>query len=138
MIHIILEAPESLPVRHAMAELRSALQQQGAKISAEVTPSTKVKIVAGIVGRSGEVDRLLKEHQLSVPNRAEIVRGIPRNTRQSVINLDGPGCIRHIALVTRDTRNQKPVHTSRDMIIRIYFDDAEVPQVEAPFGDFLA
>ena len=71
-----------------------------------------------------------------VPDRAEIVRGIPRNTRQSVMQLDGPGCIRHIALVTRDTRNQKPAHTSRDMIIRIYFDDADVPQVEAPFGDF--
>ncbi len=69
-----------------------------------------------------------------VPDRAEIVRGIPRNTRQSVIQLDGPGCIRHIALVTRDTRTAIPM--SRDMILRIYFDDAETPQVEAPFGDF--
>lgn len=69
-----------------------------------------------------------------VPDRAEITRPIPRNTRQTVLQLDGPGCIRHIALVTRDTRTT--VHASRDMIMRIYFDDAETPCVEAPFGDF--
>lgn len=69
-----------------------------------------------------------------VPDRAEIVRGIPANSRQSVMQLDGPGCIRHIALVTRDTRRTPNV--SRQMILRLYFDEAETPQVEAPFGDF--
>jgi hypothetical protein len=69
-----------------------------------------------------------------VPDRAEIVRGIPRHTRQTVLQLDGPGCIRHIALVTRDTRGTQ--NASRDMIVRLYFDDDETPCVEAPFGDF--
>lgn len=79
-------------------------------------------------------DAFLQLPTRAVPDRAEIVRGIPANTRQSVINLDGPGCIRHLALVTRDTRTS--LNVSRDMILRLYFDDAEVPQVEAPFGDF--
>jgi hypothetical protein len=79
-------------------------------------------------------DALLALPAHPVPDRAEIVRGIDAHTRQSVMTLDGPGCIRHIALVTRDTR--RTLHASRDMILRIYFDDAETPHVEAPFGDF--
>jgi hypothetical protein len=79
-------------------------------------------------------DEFLQLPPRPIPDRAEIVRSIPRETRQSVIQLDGPGCIRHIALVTKDTR--RPGFTSRDMIMRIYFDDSETPQVEAPFGDF--
>lgn len=80
------------------------------------------------------IESLLHLPQRPVPDRAEIVRGIPRNTRQTVMELDGPGCIRHIALVTRDTRTA--ANASRDMIVRITFDNAETPQVEAPFGDF--
>jgi len=47
-------------------------------------------------------DVLLQLPERPVPDRAEIVRGIPRLTRQTVMELDGPGCIRHVALVTRD------------------------------------
>ena len=79
-------------------------------------------------------DELLQLPRRPVPDRAEIVRDIPRNTRQTVMHLDGPGCIRHLALVTRDTRTN--LNISRQMILRIYFDDAVVPHVEAPFGDF--
>ncbi len=79
-------------------------------------------------------DHFLQLPASPVPDRAEIVRGIPRGSRQTVVQLDGPGCLRHLALVTRDTRRAENV--SRDMVLRIYFDDAEVPQVEAPVGDF--
>lgn len=79
-------------------------------------------------------DHLLQLPAQAVPDRAEIVRSVARHTRQSVITLDGPGCIRHIALVTRDTRRN--FSASRDMILRIYFDGVETPYVEAPFGDF--
>ena len=48
-------------------------------------------------------DDLLRLPEEAVPDRAEVVRGIPRHSRQTVLQLDGPGCIRHIALVTRDS-----------------------------------
>ena len=79
-------------------------------------------------------EALLQLPDRPVPDRAEITRSIPRQSRQTVIQLDGPGCIRHIALVTRDPRRN--LNCTRDMILRIYFDDAPTPQVEAPFGDF--
>ncbi len=73
MMHMILDAPDSGPVRNAQAELQRALQKQGVEIVAEPTPgkASIVKIVAGLAGRNGELDRLLKENALSVPSAAE-------------------------------------------------------------------
>ena len=45
--------------------------------------------------------------------------------------LAGPGCIRHIWMT--DTRRE---YARRNAIIRIWFDGAEVPHVEAPLRDF--
>ena len=70
----------------------------------------------------------------AVPDRVVLTRPIPALQRETVVTLDGPGCIRHIALVSKDTRRE--VKPSRDMILRIYFDGAEIPHVECPFGDF--
>jgi len=48
-------------------------------------------------------------------------------------DLKGPGCIRRIWV----THPKKPQHADqRQVIIRMYWDDQEVPAVEAPIGDF--
>ncbi|MEX2114842.1 MAG: glycoside hydrolase family 172 protein [Pirellulales bacterium] len=47
--------------------------------------------------------------------------------------LDGPGCIQHLFVVV----NAKTVPLAeRQVVMRIYFDGATVPHVEAPLGDF--
>ncbi len=56
------------------------------------------------------------------------------NTRSTLAALDGPGCIRHIFLVL--SHPLRTVASSRKAILRIYFDDEDVPYVETPAGDF--
>ena len=73
----------------------------------------------------------------SVSDRVSAVRSIPPNTRATWPSLDGPGCIRHIWLTMSNPNAEQPAwRTNRKVIIRIYFDDATQPQVEAPVGDF--
>ena len=45
-------------------------------------------------------------------------------------NIEGPGAIQHIWMT--------PTGTWRNSIIRIYWDDQEIPSVECPMGDFFA
>ena len=69
---------------------------------------------------------------------------IPANTKYVAAELEGPGCINHIwvvldrpAKVSGALPNRAPkVMVNRKIIIRIYFDDAQTPNVEAPLGDF--
>ena len=67
----------------------------------------------------------------SVPQRASLVKLVPAGERVTFARLDGPGCIRHI-WCTHTREDDK----NRNVIIRIYFDDAPTPHVEAPLGDF--
>ena len=68
---------------------------------------------------------------------------IPSNSKYVAAELEGPGCINHIWVVldrpklsgALPTRPLK-VMPNRKVIIRIYFDDAQTPNVEAPLGDF--
>ena len=73
MIRIVTEVSDTPPVRHALAELRSTLQKQGFEIDRNATPSNVVKItvLVGIAGQAGEMDELLKQSRLSVPDAAE-------------------------------------------------------------------
>ncbi|HIS69862.1 MAG TPA: DUF2961 domain-containing protein [Candidatus Gallacutalibacter stercoravium] len=45
-------------------------------------------------------------------------------------DIEGPGCIQHIWLT--------PTGKWRNTILRIYWDDQEIPSVECPIGDFFA
>jgi hypothetical protein len=73
----------------------------------------------------------------SVPDRISAVRAIPPNTRVTWATLDGPGCIRHIWMTMNNPNTAQEIRrTNRKIIIRIFFDDSPVPQVEAPVGDF--
>jgi hypothetical protein len=61
----------------------------------------------------------------------------PNETRIGA-SFDGPGCIRQMWIVQggHPTLGKNPPLRNRKVIIRIYFDDAKAPQVEAPLGDF--
>jgi len=51
------------------------------------------------------------------------------NATTALMDVAGPGCIQHIWITT-------DVNRCRDLIMRIYWDDEEMPSVESPLGDF--
>ena len=69
---------------------------------------------------------------VAVSLRTAVAITLPSRTKRTFANLRCPGCIRHIWV--SHSLHQK--HSSRNSIIRIYFDDEPVPYVEAPSGDF--
>ncbi len=69
-----------------------------------------------------------------LPDRFSLTRSLPPNRRTEWVTLDGPGCIRHIWVTLRHPRSASIIN--RKMIIRITFDGADTPHVEAPIGDF--
>src|SRR4051794_3080592 len=62
-----------------------------------------------------------------VPDRVSIKRTLKPKEKYTYATLDGPGCIRHIWITP--TRSEVG---NRQTIIRIYFDGATTPHVEAP------
>ena len=69
-----------------------------------------------------------------VPDRVSITAGFMPNRTATWADLEGPGCIKHIWITLSHPKSRPLI--SRKIIIRIYFDDAKTPQVEAPVGDF--
>jgi len=79
--------------------------------------------------------------QRAVADRSSLVRVIEAQRKETWAELDGPGCIKHMLLVLRGPAiGPSPPKAgfmgNRKIVMRIYFDGAEVPQVEAPVGDF--
>lgn len=70
----------------------------------------------------------------AVPDRVSRVQHVAEGQRAVLAELDGPGCIRHLFLVLKHPRHDRL--SSRRAVLRLYFDDSPVPQVEAPAGDF--
>lgn len=70
----------------------------------------------------------------AVSNRVSITRGIGADRKETWVELDGPGCIRHIWMTLKHPLHSELVN--RKLVMRIYFDGSEVPHVEAPVGDF--
>ncbi len=69
-----------------------------------------------------------------VPARWSLTRPVPPNQRTVLADLEGPGCIRHLWMTLKH-----PGAISlgnRKLVLRITFDDAPVPQIESPVGDF--
>lgn len=67
----------------------------------------------------------------AVPARVSLTTSVAAESRKTFAELEGPGCIRHLWITDgRDDDNH------RNAILRIYFDGAEVPHVEAPLRDF--
>jgi hypothetical protein len=58
---------------------------------------------------------------------------IPENTSAELLHSEGPGAIDHFSIKV----NAKDLETAlRSNILSIYFDDADIPQVHVPLGDF--
>lgn len=67
----------------------------------------------------------------TIPDRFSYTGGLAPRTRSTVVELPGPGCIRHIWMtICREHL------ANRKAILRIYFDGSKIPHVEAPAGDF--
>ena len=52
--------------------------------------------------------------------------------KKTIAHLEGPGKIQHIWLAP----SSQDIRYPRALVLRIYWDEAEVPSVEVPFGDF--
>lgn len=78
---------------------------------------------------AGFYDWGLKLPARGVPRRIEQggIR-VPIGKRQTLADLEGPGCLRRFWLTG--------VQPGRAYVLRIYFDDATTPHVEAPLSDF--
>ena len=69
--------------------------------------------------------------ELAVSNRISITPNIQAGENRAVAWLEGPGCIQHIWVGISD-----PPKGNRDVIMRIFFDEKPIPNVEVPIGDF--
>lgn len=74
----------------------------------------------------------LKLPSVAVSRRASVATTLPPRVKRTFATLSGPGCIRHIWA----SHSLPQENSSRNSILRIYFDDEPVPYVEAPSGDF--
>ncbi len=50
--------------------------------------------------------------------------------------MDGPGIIQHIWITVNNKTSDADCYVLRDLVLRMYWDDEEVPSVESPLGDF--
>ncbi len=66
-----------------------------------------------------------------IPDRVSLTTRLPAHETLTCAELDGPGCIRHIWMAWG---MQEPMN--RQAVIRLFFDGATTPHVEAPVGDF--
>ena len=67
------------------------------------------------------------------PARVTTSQALPPDAPVTLAELDGPGCIRRIFVAT--VRHPTPAH-QRQIVLRMYWDGADTPAVEAPLGDF--
>ncbi len=67
------------------------------------------------------------------PSRVLGAKSIAADRPTVLADLEGPGCIRRIFVVT--TRHPTPAQ-QRQIVLRMYWDGASEPAVEAPIGDF--
>jgi hypothetical protein len=74
----------------------------------------------------------LKLPEVAVSRRSSVATTMLPKSKRTFARLTGPGCIKHIWA----SHSLPQKHSSRNSIIRIYFDDEPVPYVEAPSGDF--
>lgn len=62
-------------------------------------------------------------------------RDIAPGESRTLCDIEGPGMVRHIWLVTDAPENRTP-ELLRSFVIRMYWDDSDYPSVEAPMMDF--
>jgi hypothetical protein len=60
---------------------------------------------------------------------------LPAGQTLTLATIEGPGVIRHIWITVADRTEGGPF-VLRDLVLRAYWDGAEIPSVEVPLGDF--
>lgn len=60
---------------------------------------------------------------------------IPAGSTAVLADIEGPGTIRHLWITVPDRTDAGP-WVLRDLVLRMYWDDASWPSVEVPIGDF--
>ena len=105
--------------------------------NAPVSRSISAENKKGEKGR-GALEDILPEEAATHPAR-ELGKGwkvrpslnVASQETLTLAEIEGPGIIRHLWIVNAG----EPI-SFRDLILRIYWEDSETPQVECPYGDF--
>ncbi len=66
------------------------------------------------------------------------LRDIEPGKTVTLAEMDGPGIITHIWITVDNKTTDADCNVLRDLVLRMYWDDEEVPSVESPLGDFFA
>ena len=64
------------------------------------------------------------------------LKNIMPNETVVLAEMDGPGIIQHIWITVNNKTSDADCYVLRDLVLRMYWDDEEVPSVESPLGDF--
>ena len=64
------------------------------------------------------------------------LRDIPSGSTVTLADIDGPGIINHIWITVTNKTTEADCFVLSDLVLRMYWDDEEVPSVESPLGDF--
>lgn len=64
------------------------------------------------------------------------IRDIKSGETVTLANIEGAGIINHIWMTVADRTTEADCFVLRDLVLRMYWDDEEVPSVESPLGDF--
>lgn len=88
----------------------------------------------GLIYRSQGRSRRVSSHDLNWKDGNHDWREIAPGQTLTLADIAGPGVIRHLWFTVNARDPQYP----RSCVLRIYWDDAELPSVESPLGDFFA
>lgn len=83
-------------------------------------------------GEPGEGGKAVHETLGQGRKGSPCVTNIADGQTVTLMDVTGPGVIRHIWM----TYAPRDIHAHRNMILRMYWDNSEVPSVEVPLGDF--
>lgn len=67
--------------------------------------------------------------------KGSAARPLPAGGSLTLADIEGPGVIRHLWITVPDRTDAGP-YVLRDLVLRIFWDDAAQPSVEVPLGDF--
>lgn len=102
-----------------------------AQLSDEKSRAITAENPHGEVGAGGREASALGPSRKGRP----CLRGLGSGETATLMDVDGPGVIRHVWMTLTDETSADP-HVLRDVVVRMYWDGEDEPSVEAPIGDF--
>ena len=86
--------------------------------------------------------KAVSSHALSAGSNGDRIASIKPGETAEIANINGPGIINHIWLTFNEARpnwlEPKGSANPAEIVLRIYWDNADKPAVESPLGDFFA